>query len=149
MGWDWHFWAPLGEALEIVFKSIDPERRPYVARMVRLLEDHPVLGGKAPPPIRYFISRKDVSRIMASVAVDYQRKCKVPLPEALRKVIGRDPIAAKKLEDFRESLRRTKGGPKRKHYDLITRLFKDDPPERAARRALGLYRTQIGKKQKP
>jgi hypothetical protein len=144
----------LGEALEIVLKSksIDRESLPHIRRVIKLLEDTSLRNEIAALPIDHFknsISRKDVSRIMASVAVDYQRKCKVPLPEALSTVVGRDPVDARKLEDFRDALRRTKGGPKRRHYDLITKLFKNDPPQLAARRALSLYQTQIGKRQKP
>ena len=148
MGWDLHFLAPLGEALEIALKGIDPETLPHVRRAIELVEDR----SKPPPPIDYFkgksISRKDASRIMASVAVDYHRLCKVPLPEALRMIVGRNPAAARKLEDFRDYLRRTKSGPKREFYDHITQEIRDLglDPHRAARAALNLYRIQIGEK---
>jgi hypothetical protein len=153
MNWDLRYLAPLEEALEMVEKHIDPESLPYCRRVQAMIGDLDSLKKKGLPSLDDFrkgpsIPRKDVNRIAACVAIDYQRKCKVPLPEALKKIVGRNPVAARKLEDFRDSLRRTKSGPKRELYDRLTQMIKDLDPndtERAAR-SLHLYKMQIGEK---
>ncbi len=144
-----HLTAPLKEALNILLKGVDPEKLPSVMRAIAIICNR----DKPEPSIENFrgklVSRQDFNKIIASVVVDYFRLCKAPLPDALKEVVGRNPAAAEKLVNFRDVLRRTRRGQKREIYDRITKLFKDDPPEVAAQRALAFYKSETGKKQKP
>jgi hypothetical protein len=152
MNWDLRFQAPLEIALEMVEKNIDPANLPYCRRAQAVVGDLDAFRNKPLPPLEDFrtreLSRKDVNRIVACVAVDYHRLCKVPSPEALRKVVGTNSIAPKQLEDFRDTLRRTRSGPKRELYDQVTSLFKDLPLKEAAAASLVLYQIQTGKSRK-
>jgi hypothetical protein len=138
----------------MVEKNIDPESLPYCRAAQAAVGDLDSLKKNGWPSVEDFrkqpsIPRKVVNRIAACVAIDYQRKCNVPLPEALRMIAGRNPVAARKLEDFRDSLRRTKSGPKRELYDELTKMIKQldhRSPQAAALYALNLYKMQIGEK---
>jgi hypothetical protein len=108
--------APLGEALDIIAKMVPTEREPHFRRGVAMLRDYDKFISN-PRPLGDFRGEgntwKDTTKIIAVIAVDFQRLCKVPLPEALKRVVGHDPRAAKRLEDFRDILRRTKPSIKR------------------------------------
>jgi hypothetical protein len=149
MKWDNSYMAPLEEALDIIESRITPESFPYFKRAEKVVCNIDDFRKKPPPPIDEFrredyVSRKDVNRIIAVVAIDLQMLCKVPLPKALGNVVGHDPIAAGRMEHFRENLRGTRNGPKRKFYDEVAKSFKDMPRKQAALSALLLYQWRIG-----
>jgi hypothetical protein len=152
MKWEMHYLPPLQLALEMLEKGIDPESLPYCRRMQAVVGDIDEFIEKPAPPVDAFKDLKslpfrDIIRIAACVAVDYQLACKVPLRKALRKVVG--PDNAEHIENFRENLRRKKKGVHREVYDMATNTLRRLPAERAAQLALTAYRTQVGKKQKP
>jgi hypothetical protein len=154
MKWDLRFWAPLEQALEILEKGIAPESLPYFKRAEAVVSNLDEYRNKPLPPVEnfkdnQFLSRKDLNRIVASVVIDYQRQCRIPLQEAVRKLVGPHPAAIESLINFRDALRRTKRGIKREAYDYLKKEFSDMPPETAAQVALELYRIQRGLKKKP
>jgi hypothetical protein len=154
MNWDLRYWAPLEEALEIIEKRIAPESLPYFRRAAEIVSHLDKFRNKTLPSVQDFndekvISRKDLNRVVASAAIDSQRRCKVPLDEAARRLVGPNPAAAASLINFRDILRRTKRGLKREAYDQVKQHLAGLSPEREMEVALELYRIQTGKKRKP
>ena len=152
MGFSSRYMAPLEIALETVEKNIDPESLPYCRRMQAAVADIDSVRKTGLPPLDHFRKkepqRKDVNRIVATVAVDYLLLSKFSLQEALKKVTGPSSAAQEELKNFRENLRRTRSGAKREFYNDTTKLFNDLPPKQAAAAAIVLYHFQLGKKSK-
>jgi len=150
---DQRYMAPLDEAADIAAKKVPLERLLLFRRGAAVIRDPEKLRNKLPPLDEFrddkVISKRDSTRIIAVVVVDLQRRCKVPLPEALQNVVGHNPTAAKRLENFRDILRRTKRGAKRELYDLLTADSKGKDLPGRAETLLALYRERIGKKRKP
>jgi hypothetical protein len=153
-GLDRRYMAPLREAVDLASKNVPDERLLPFRRGMAVVRNPDLLRDK-PPSLAEFreggVARKDTIKIIAVVAVDLQRRLKVPLPDALKKVVGHDPRAAKRLENFRDILHRTKHGAKRKLYDQILRDWghKGRDLPLTVDICLDLYRELSGKKRKP
>jgi hypothetical protein len=152
MNFDLRYQSPLEIALELVEKTIDPESLVYCKRAQAAVADLDSIRKSGLAPLDDFrkkeLPRKDVNRIVASVAVDCLLLSKFSLPEALKKVVGPSSAAAEELKNFRENLRRIRSGPKRDFYKETADLFKDLPPKQAGAAAIVLYHFQLGKKSK-
>ena len=153
-GLDRRYMAPLREAAELASKNVPEERHLIFRRGMAVILNPDLLRGK-PPPLEDLrtsgVTRKDTIKILEVVAVDFQRRLKVPLPDALKKVVGHDLKASRRLEDFRDILHRTKRGAKRDIYDQVLRNWGhgDRDLSFTVDVLLDLIRELSGKKRKP
>jgi hypothetical protein len=140
--WSKYLIAPLMHAADSFALGINPEYREIYVEAMRLIknldpsDNVEVNGGDL------WFTTEEQKKILGAVVVELQVSCKVRLEEALRSVVGRDPEAAKKLNTFRNNLKRldTAKGGRRVFYDLIHDYRRSAPSARAAAdRALQTY----------
>jgi len=93
---------------------------------------------------RHELEEKDVvtldvaNKVIQSIAVTLQINAKVGMNEALRKVVGNDPSAAKSLKYFRTNMlsKDIPKGARAYYYAIMQSDFNDLNPEAAAKKAL-------------
>jgi hypothetical protein len=129
---DGHLMAPLEEALNILERAADVESLRTVTSDLglRLREKN--------------FSRAIQHKIVGVVAVDFQLRCGVRLKDAIKKVVGDGD--AKKLEDFRENMKRGTPAGTLEVYRELRGVYDELSPEDAARLSLELYIEMRGKK---
>jgi hypothetical protein len=141
-----HLHAPLLEAVDIIERGVDPERRAIYARVVKIIETmEPHTTASA--DLRW-ITKETVDKILASVAVELQLRCGVKLNDALKRVAGRDAGAVKKLKDFRYNMTRLDSprGAREMYFKLIHSSLDGSSPSDAADRVLKYCHSMQGKK---
>jgi hypothetical protein len=84
--------------------------------------------------------------VVDCVALELQIRCRVNLKDALKAIVGSDPEAATHLRDFRKSMNAGRKPPARALFDENMKLFRDLPPQEAAKKALRVCANLRGKK---
>ena len=84
--------------------------------------------------------------VVDAVAVELQRRCKVKLDDAIRKVVGNDLKAAQELKDFRKNMRAGRNPAAQTQFDDFMNLYRGLNPQTAIKNALRTSANLRGKK---
>lgn len=116
-----HLLAPLIEAAEIIQREMD---------------------------VKGIVSKDVAEKVIRSIAVSLQVEGGTSLKDALKNVVGNDPKAARELKDFRKNMlsKDTPKGAKKYFFATMKSDFRDLPPEKAVKKALGACRALRGQK---
>jgi hypothetical protein len=88
------------------------------------------------------------NKVLQSIAVSLQIEDGVSMNDALRNVVGHDPVEATSLKNFRKNMlaKDTPRGARDYYYLTLRSDFRDMPPEEAAKKALVVCSRLRGKK---